>query len=145
MSDQRKIRGWPGGGSRSRRGGAAVRRRSPPLHRAAIRRRRRPRWFGLVVIFALHFRRRLRPWLAPYGESEVVGKQYELWSDQFILGTDQFGRDMLSRLIYGARNSVGIALVTTLLSFSMGSLVGLLAAVVGGWLDQLSSGGSSMS
>jgi peptide/nickel transport system permease protein len=46
---------------------------------------------------------------------------------------------MLSRLIYGARNTVGIAFVTTALAFILGSVLGLLAAVVGGWLDQLLS------
>jgi peptide/nickel transport system permease protein len=56
-----------------------------------------------------------------------------------LLGTDNLGRDMLSRLIYGARNTVGIAFATTALAFILGSVLGLLAAVVGGWLDQLLS------
>jgi len=56
-----------------------------------------------------------------------------------LLGTDNLGRDMLSRLIYGARNTVGIAFATTALAFTLGSVLGLLAAVVGGWLDQLLS------
>ena len=58
--------------------------------------------------------------IAPYGEAEVVGKAYQPWSGQHLLGTDQLGRDMLSRLIYGARNTIGIALLTTLLSFALG-------------------------
>ena len=53
-----------------------------------------------------------------------------------ILGTDNVGRDMLSRLIYGARNTIGIALVTTALAFVVGVIAGFLAATVGGWLDQ---------
>ena len=55
----------------------------------------------------------LAPVLAPFGESQIVGNQYEEWSNKFIFGTDQLGRDMLTRLIYGARNTIGIAILTT--------------------------------
>jgi peptide/nickel transport system permease protein len=75
-------------------------------------------------------------WIAPYSETDLVGGAYEPWGEQFLLGTDQLGRDMLSRLIYGAQNSVGIAFVTTLLSFAIGGVLGLIAAVSGGWIDQ---------
>ena len=92
--------------------------------------------FGLTMIVIYVFVALFAHWLAPYGEAEVVGPQYALWSDEFAFGTDQIGRDMLSRLIYGARNTVGIAFLTTALSFLLGSVLGLLAAVVGGWLDQ---------
>jgi peptide/nickel transport system permease protein len=93
--------------------------------------------FGLVVIAVYFILAVFAPLLAPYGESVIVAGQYEPWSAQFLLGTDQLGRDMLSRLIYGARNTVGIALVTTCLSFSIGGTLGLLAAIIGGWTDQL--------
>jgi len=55
---------------------------------------------------------------------------------KMLLGADQLGRDMFSRIIYGARNSVGLALVATMLAFFMGAAAGLLAATKGGWLDQ---------
>ena len=54
----------------------------------------------------------------------------------FWLGTDKIGRDLLSRLIYGARNTIVIALVTTLLSFLIGGTLGVFAALTRGWLDQ---------
>jgi peptide/nickel transport system permease protein len=54
-----------------------------------------------------------------------------------LLGTDQLGRDFLSRLIYAARNTLGIAVLTTALSFTIGGVLGLLSAVLGGWIDQL--------
>jgi len=92
--------------------------------------------FGLLMIVIYIFFAVFAPWLAPYGESEVVGAQYEPWSEQFTLGTDQIGRDMLSRMIYGARNSVTIAFVTTMIAFVLGSITGLLSATVGGWIDQ---------
>lgn len=79
------------------------------------------------------------PVLAPYGESEIVGTEYDVWSEQFPLGTDNLGRDMMTRLIYGARNTVGIALITTLLAFFLGGTLGIMAAVLGGWYDQLTS------
>jgi peptide/nickel transport system permease protein len=94
-------------------------------------------WFGLVVIAIYMVFAILAPLLAPYPESEIVGSSYEEWGGQFLLGTDQLGRDLLSRLIYGARNTIGIAVATTALSFTIGGLLGLLAAILGGWADQL--------
>jgi peptide/nickel transport system permease protein len=94
-------------------------------------------WFGLAVILFYVVLGVFAPLLAPYGESEVVAGQYEPWSADYIFGTDQLGRDMLSRLIYGARNTVGIAFLTTSLSFLIGGFLGLLASIIGGWTDQL--------
>jgi peptide/nickel transport system permease protein len=94
-------------------------------------------WFGMIVIAIYIFLGVFAPLVAPYGESEVVGNQFELWSETFIFGTDQLGRDMLSRLIYGARNTIGIAVLTTLIAFALGGALGLLAAVLGRWMDQL--------
>ncbi|WP_321166235.1 ABC transporter permease [Ensifer adhaerens] len=80
------------------------------------------------------------PWIAPYGEAEIVSQiPFDTWSSQFPLGTDQLGRDVLSRLIYGARNSVGIALVTTILAFTIGGVLGMAAALAGGVVDNLMS------
>lgn len=94
---------------------------------------------GLLVIFVYVFVALFAPWLAPFGESEIVGKKYLAWGDEYLLGTDNLGRDMLTRLIYGARNTVGIALVTTLYAFLLGGTLGIVAAIVGGWTDQLLS------
>ncbi len=94
-------------------------------------------WFGILVIASYAVLAIFAPLLAPYGQSVVVANQYEPWSQQFIFGTDQLGRDMLSRLIFGARNTIGIAVLTTSLSFLLGGMLGLLAAVLGGWTDQL--------
>lgn len=79
------------------------------------------------------------PLISPYGETEIVGAEFEPWSEQFILGTDNLGRDMFTRMNFGARNTIGIAFVTTMLAFILGSLTGLLAASLGGWVDQLLS------
>ena len=96
-------------------------------------------WFGMFVITAYALIAIFAPLVAPYGEADIVGDQYQEWSAQFVFGTDQLGRDMLSRLIFGARNTIGIAVLTTSLSFGIGGVLGLLASVLGGWTDQLLS------
>ena len=93
--------------------------------------------FGLVVIAIYVFVAFFAPVLTPYGESEIVGAEYEPWGEGFVLGTDNLGRDMLTRLIYGARNTVGIAFATTCLAFLIGGAFGLLATAMGGWVDQI--------
>ena len=93
--------------------------------------------FGLVVVFAYIFVALFAPVLTPFGESEIVGSEFEPWGEDFVLGTDNLGRDMLTRLVYGARNTIGIALATTCLAFFIGAIFGFLAAAVGGWADQL--------
>jgi len=93
-------------------------------------------WFGMIVVALYLFAAVFAPLLAPYPETELVGGAFEPWGGKFLLGTDQLGRDMLSRLIYGARNSVGIAFLTTMLSFFIGSSLGLIAAIATGWSDQ---------
>jgi len=95
--------------------------------------------FGLLVIIAYVFAALFAPALAPFGESEIVGSEYEPWGEQFLLGTDNLGRDMLSRLLYGARNTVGIAFVTTIFAFLIGGVAGIFAAILGGWMDMLLS------
>jgi len=92
--------------------------------------------FGILVILIYAFVAMAAPMLAPFPEREIVGGQFQAWSAAHPLGTDRIGRDMLSRLIYGARNTVGIAFVTTALAFVVGTILGLWAALVGGWLDQ---------
>jgi len=94
---------------------------------------------GLLVIVIYVIAALFAPLLAPYGESEIVGKKYVLANDDFLLGTDNLGRDTLSRIIYGARNTVGIALITTIYAFLLGGFAGIFAAVIGGWTDQLLS------
>ena len=54
-------------------------------------------WFGMIVILVYAICALFAPWIAPYGESEIVGKHYQPPSAEFWLGTDQIGRDMFSR------------------------------------------------
>ena len=93
--------------------------------------------FGMLVILVYSIVSIFAPFIAPYGETEILGGSYELWSDKYLLGTDNLGRDMLSRLIFGARNTIGMALFTTFLAFLLGGITGMIAAVIGGWVDQI--------
>jgi peptide/nickel transport system permease protein len=95
--------------------------------------------FGMLMIIIYIVAAVFAPLIAPFPERMVVGPEYMPWDQVHLLGTDNLGRDMLSRLIFGARNTVGIAFATTALAFLIGSILGLLAATVGGWLDQLLS------
>ncbi len=89
--------------------------------------------FAIIALFA--FMTLFGPLLAPYGEAQIVGDVWEPFSATHPLGTDNLGRDVLSRLLYGASRTIGVALAATLISFALGMSLGFLAAVVGGWLD----------
>ena len=105
--------------------------------------------FGILVILVYIVLAVCAQWIAPYGQEEIIagvaanipagGDPAIGGNPDFPFGTDQIGRDLLSRLIYGAQNTVGIAFVTTVLAFLLGGSFGFLAAVVGGWLDQVLS------
>lgn len=92
--------------------------------------------FGMTVIFVYIIVAVFAPLIAPFSETEIVGREFQVWDNVHLLGTDSLGRDMLARMIYGARNTVGIAFATTMLAFLMGAALGLFAATVGGWMDQ---------
>ncbi len=94
-------------------------------------------WFGMIVIAIYMVVALLAPLIAPYGEADSSFGAYLPWGDGHVFGTDQIGRDIFSRLIYGARNTIGIAVVTTLLAFLVGGGLGLAAAISRGWVDQV--------
>jgi peptide/nickel transport system permease protein len=79
------------------------------------------------------------PVIAPYAETAIVGDVWEPFSKNFYLGTDHLGRDLLTRMVYGARNTLALAFITTMLSFAFGATLGFLAATKGGWVDQIIS------
>ncbi|WP_298905187.1 ABC transporter permease [uncultured Aliiroseovarius sp.] len=87
--------------------------------------------YFFVAVFA--------PLIAPYSMTEIVGDVWEPSSSEHWLGTDNIGRDLLTRMIYGGRTTIFIATAATILSFTLGSILGFTAAVVGGWVDQVMS------
>ncbi|MEI6759033.1 MAG: ABC transporter permease [Betaproteobacteria bacterium] len=96
---------------------------------------------GLVLTLGLVLVALLAPWLAPYENGQVIGDVWAPMSDKAWLGTDNLGRDLLTRMMYGARVTLTIAGAATALSFTVGATLGLVAAVAGGWLDQWLSRG----
>jgi peptide/nickel transport system permease protein len=96
---------------------------------------------GLVLTLTIVLSALLAPWLAPYANGEVVGDVWAPMNAQHWLGTDNLGRDLLTRMMYGARVTLIIAGAATALSFTVGVLLGFVAAVMGGWVDQWLSRG----
>ncbi len=96
-------------------------------------------WIGLFLTFGFVFVAVFAPLIAPYGEGEVVGNLWQPPSAAHWFGTDNIGRDLLTRMIYGARTTLTIAALSTAISFIMGSILGFSAAVIGGWYDQVLS------
>ncbi|MEA2783473.1 MAG: peptide/nickel transport system permease protein [Rhodospirillaceae bacterium] len=90
---------------------------------------------GIVIVAVNLIGAIFAPIIAPHGEADLVGDVWAPFSPDAWLGLDNLGRDMFSRLLYGARTTIGIALVITVVSFAVGITTGFLAAVVGGWID----------
>ncbi len=93
--------------------------------------------FWLLICF-------IGPTLAPFHEMDIEGDDsfldaYTSEYGTFHLGTDYLGRDTYSRVLYGARNTIGISLAATLLAYLIGITLGILAAVKGGWIDMVIS------
>jgi peptide/nickel transport system permease protein len=91
---------------------------------------------GIVVLLLLAMAV-FGPWLAPADpyQSSMLGRLKPIGSDGNPLGTDELGRDMLSRLIVGARISLFMGLTPVLMAFVIGSAIGILAGYAGGWVN----------
>lgn len=86
----------------------------------------------VVAVFA--------PVLAPFDKADMVSfESFKVVDEASFLGTDYLGRDVLSRIIYGARMTLGLALIATLISFTTGIVLGFVAAISPGWIDQVLS------
>ncbi len=119
---------------------ALMERREGSLWRDAARRlvRNKAAVLGLVIIGLLVLMTLLAPWLVPYGYAAQDLEQVTVGpSPAHILGTDQLGRDVLSRLVYGARISIAVGVVAQVILLMIGVPLGILAGYFGGWLDTL--------
>ncbi|TCP81138.1 peptide/nickel transport system permease protein [Rhizobium sp. PP-CC-2G-626] len=105
--------------------------RLPPLTPMAV--------IGLLGTAAFVLLAAFAPWLAPHPVSAVVGGVWDPPSANALLGTDNIGRDLFSRLVWGARVTFAIAALSTAIAFLLGVLLGFYAAVRGGWIDQVLS------
>jgi peptide/nickel transport system permease protein len=79
----------------------------------------------------------ITPWIAPYDPTIPAGATYLPPGEGFLLGTDDVGRDMLTRLLYGMRTSWFAALIVIAIGVLIGGLIGLIAGAAGGWLDSV--------
>lgn len=93
-------------------------------------------WVGLVIVVAVILAAVFAPVLAPHDplEQDILSR-LQPPHDNFYLGTDYFGRDILSRLLYGARISLVIGVASTVIALVLGSLIGMLAGWYGGKFD----------
>lgn len=107
--------------------------------RLMIRRFRKHRMAvaGLVVVVLMVLMAALAPLLAPHDPNQIFGKFESSPSGEHLLGTDSVGRDVLSRLIYGARVSMSVGVGAVVVYVVIGVLLGLLAGYYGGWVDQV--------
>jgi peptide/nickel transport system permease protein len=95
---------------------------------------------GLFILGLLYLIALLAPLLAPYdpiAQRDIVATSYLSPNAQHWLGTDRFGRDILSRILYGARISLSIGFIATLISVTLGTVLGALAGYFGGKIDAL--------
>ncbi|MNQ27424.1 Glutathione transport system permease protein GsiD [compost metagenome] len=103
--------------------------------------RNRLSWIGIGLLLLIVLAAVLAPWLAPHDPlQQNIAYRLEPPSAEFWLGTDSYGRDVLSRLIYGARVSLLVGFVAILIAMCIGSALGILAGYVGGLVDQLIMG-----
>ena len=95
---------------------------------------------GMAIIFIYAIAALFAPFIAPYSETDASSKTLlPMFVPGHFLGTDQIGRDTFSRLIFGARNTIGIALLTVGISFCIGGTLGVFAAIMRGWFDLILS------
>jgi ABC-type dipeptide/oligopeptide/nickel transport system permease subunit len=93
---------------------------------------------SLAVIAVLFLIAIFAPWLAPHDPNVgVLSDRLLPPSSEYWLGTDHMGRDLLSRIIYGTRTTMIVALIITAGCFIIGTIVGVTAGYVGGWVDSL--------
>lgn len=96
---------------------------------------------GLAIILALLLIAAFAPWLAPYSPVEGdLSNRLQPPSATHWMGTDELGRDILSRVIFGARITLGIVLLVAIIAAPLGLLIGTVAGYFGGWTDRLLMG-----
>lgn len=94
---------------------------------------------GFLIIFSIILMAISAPLIAPYNPIKKTGELLESPNRKFILGTDGLGRDILSRIIYGARIAICVTFLAISFSLSCGVLLGLLSGYIGGKLDSVFS------
>ena len=96
---------------------------------------------GLVLVAFLLLTALMADQIAPQGiDEQNLRKALQAPNSEFPLGTDEFGRDMLSRIIHGSRISLKVGIITTAVAALLGIIFGVLAGYYGGWVDYVIQG-----
>jgi peptide/nickel transport system permease protein len=97
-------------------------------------------WIGLAIAGFWLLMAIIGPTISPYDATAIVDTDvFSGISSKFLLGSDYLGRDMLSRILFGTRATIGLALAATLLASITGTIIALFAAFSGGWRDAVIS------
>jgi peptide/nickel transport system permease protein len=100
------------------------------LHRLSV--------VGLLLVTLLLILSLLAPWLAPYNPNKIsIGERILPPSMKHLFGTDQFGRDVFSRVLYGTRISLQVGLFSVILGGLIGIVIGSIGGYLGGWIDSI--------
>jgi len=94
---------------------------------------------GFIIILSIILMAIFAPFIAPYNPIKKVGGILEEPNGRFILGTDGLGRDIFSRIIFGARTAISVTFLAVIISLSFGVLLGLLSGYIGGKFDSIFS------
>jgi peptide/nickel transport system permease protein len=97
-------------------------------------------WVAATIITLIVLMAVVGPVFYPYGPGEKVGSLYDEPSAAHLLGTDNFGHDIIAVLMYSSRNSLVNGLLAGTLAVVLGVVIGILAGYVGGWLEELLMG-----
>jgi peptide/nickel transport system permease protein len=114
---------------------AAPSRRRTSLLRAALRVRRTQ--VGLVLSGVVVLAAVLGPYLSPHSPTDFVGVPFSPPGPGAVFGTDNIGRDVLSRFLFGGRSLLLLSIAATVLGVGLGTVLGMVAAYLGGWRDEL--------
>jgi len=93
--------------------------------------------FGLIILCSLSIAAVLAPVIAPYDPSEIMENEIQRPTVKHFFGTDDLGRDILSRVLYGGRISLSVAVVAVLVALTIGILIGAISGYYGGILDEI--------
>ncbi len=95
---------------------------------------------GLIIVIGFIIMAIIGPNIAPYDfDKLLVGPKNTAPSAEYLFGTDRLGRDVFSRVLWGARETVGLPAIATLLSVALGTTIGLASGYFGGWIDEIIS------
>jgi peptide/nickel transport system permease protein len=96
--------------------------------------------FGLIIVILFLLLALFGPMIAPHRFDEIIRGAARLPpSSEYLFGTDRLGRDVFSRILWGARDSISLPFITSILSVFLGTCIGLIVGFFGGWIDEVVS------